>query len=261
MIRPLPFVSLCLGAALIAQQDPRAAYVAVDYAKVERSIRVQPDYIAAPLYAMFVFDLKGQHRVWCALDKSDTELAYYDVLYMDLDGDGDLTEVGERFTGKYDEKMARAGMGLSIRVGDVKVPGTDLVHTKFLVSTIRKPGRKGIWFRMHWNGKYEMSGGYGKLGSDVTMWAVSPATAPILRPCPFGPLSFATWGDDEIALRAGQEAHINVIAGNRGDGVDAMAVVDENFLDLARDQLLVTVVARDRDGNEVTETSRIDEHC
>ena len=57
-------------------------------------------------------------------------------------------------------------------------------------------------------------------------------------PCPHGPLSFATWGSDQIVLRPGSETHVNVIAGNRGHGPDTLAVVDENFLDLERDVVL-----------------------
>lgn len=238
-----------------------ATYRDVDYGKLDRHLRKEPAYVAPPLYALFVLDLAGDFRVWCVLDKSRPDLAYHDVLYIDLDGDGDLTEPGEKFTGTYDEKGAAAGMALAIRVGDIAVPGTDLVHTKFLVSTVRKQDRKGVWFRMNWAGRQEMSGGYGRLGMNTTAWRPTAAEAPVIRPCPDGPLSFATWGDDEIALSPGSFAHVNVIAGNAGSGPDTLAVVDEKFLDLERDELWVTVVAKDASGNEVTEASRITSHC
>ena len=54
---------------------------------------------------------------------------------------------------------------------------------------------------------------------------------------------------------------MNVIAGNRGSGSDTLCVVDENFIDLARDELTVTVICKDKKGQTVTETSRIREHC
>ncbi|MCA8964487.1 MAG: hypothetical protein H6838_05225 [Planctomycetes bacterium] len=246
---------------LAAAAAARAAYREVDYATLDRTIRKEPAYVAAPRYAMFVFDLAGKHRAWAVLDKSAADAPHYDVLYLDLDGDGDLTGKGERFVGKFDEKLVPAGMGLTIRVGDIRVPGTDLVHKKFLVSTTPKAGRKGFWFRMDWNGQQQMSGGYGALGMDLTEWAASAKEAPVLRPCPYGPLSFATWGDDEFVLRAGTSPKINVIVGNAGSGPHTLAVVDEHFLDLSAEELLVTVVAKDKNGNEVSETSRIHDHC
>lgn len=261
-MRHLVACVVSFGLPLLAQAPPKATtYVEVDYAKVERRIRKEPVWVGEPRYALFVFDLAGDFRVWMVADKSTKDAPYHDVLYVDLDGDGDLTGAGERFTGKFDEKAAAAGMAMTIRVGDIRVPGTDLVHTKFLVSTAPKKDRSGFWFRMQWAGKHEMSGGYGATGIDTTAWGASAATAPIFRPCPVGPLSFATWGDRDIELRPGQATKVNVLVGNAGSGPDTLAVVDEHFVDLERDELTVTVIASDRDGKPVRETSRIREHC
>lgn len=254
-------VSFVFVLPLAAQAAPDPGYVAVDYTKVERKLGKEPKYVGEPRYALFVFDLAGKHRVWMVADKSAADARYHDVLYVDLDGDGDLTEQGERFTGKLDASKAAAGMAMTIRVGDVRVPGTDLVHTKFLVSTSPKEGRSGFWFRMSWAGKHEMSGGYGAVGIDTTTWGSSAANAPIFRPCPVGPLSFATWGDEAIELQAGADAHINVIAGNAGGGTNTLAVVDENFVDLERDELTVTVLAKNGKGEPVQATTRIKKHC
>jgi len=237
-----------------------AGYTPLDYQKLDRTIRVEPKYVAEPRYALFVFDLAGKHRVWAVADKTSKDAAYYDVLYLDLNGDGDLTQPGERFVGKFDEKLVPAGMGMTIRVGDIAVPGDDLVHTKFLVSTSPKAGRGGFWFRMFWGGKDEVSGGYAASGTSSTTWQPTAAKAPVFRPCPFGPLTFALW-EDSLALHAGQPAHLNVVVGNAGSGPDTLAVVDEHFLDLARDELTVTVIAKDAAGHEVREATRIKEHC
>jgi hypothetical protein len=246
---------------LAAQGAPAAAgYVEVDYTKVERTIAKAPDFVA-PRYALFVLDLAGKFRVWMVADKSTRDAKHHDVLYVDLNGNGDLTEPGERFTGKYDAKAAAAGMGLTIRVGDIRVPGTDLVHTNFLLSTTPKQDRGGFWFRMNWAGKHEVSGGYGLAGLDTTKWSDSLAKAPIFRPCPVGTLTFATWGDEALEFEAGSSPKINVIVGNAGSGPDTLAVVDENFVDLQKDELLVTVIAKDEKGAVVQQTSRILEHC
>lgn len=257
---PRGFVALLFALPLVAQEKAAPAYVELDYTKVERKLTKQPAFVAEPRYAMFVFDMAGDFRVWMVADKSQPDAQYYDVLYVDLDGDGDLTEATERFTGKLDEKAAAAGMAMTIRVGDIRVPGSDLVHTKFLVSTSPKAGRSGFWFRMQWGGKVEMSGGYGAKGIDTTKWGPSLATAPIFRPCPHGPLRFATWGDDKLELQAGNSLHLNVIVGNGGSGQDTLTVVDEHFLDLQADELTVTVITKGSTG-EARETSRILHHC
>ncbi len=262
-------VGLILAAAVPAQEPPAAPapapdplrYQEIDYATLDRRIAREPVYIAEPRYALFVLDLAGRFRCWAVADKSAPDAAHYDVLYFDRDGDGDLTEPGERITGQYDAARAAAGLGLTLGIGDVKVPGTELVHTKFRLSTTPKAGRCGFWFQLRWNGEQEMSGGYGPVGIDTTTWQPSAATAPVFRPCPHGPLSFGAWGSKTLELRAGQPFHLNVIAGNAGSGPDTLAVVDEHFLDLKLDRLLVTVIARDKDGREVRAQSRIQDHC
>lgn len=254
-------LALALAATAHDGDADDRVYRSVDYAELKREIAKQPTYVAEPLYGLFLFGPAGDVPMWAVLDKSDAQLAYYDVLYLDLDADGDLTDPGERLVGKYDENMARAGMAVAIRLEELPVPGTEIVHTKFLVSTVRKTGRKGIWFRMQWRGEEQVSGGYGPSGSDTTIWTGSPATAPVLRPTAMGPLSFALWGEKDVKLTIGGEAHLNVIVGNRGFGPDTLAVLDEDFLDLEQDALYVTVIARDWDDEEVRERSRIQSHC
>lgn len=252
---------VCAGLPLLAQQAPKPSpYVEVDYAKVERTIAKEPAYVAVPRYALFVLDPAGTFRTWAVVDRSAPDARFYDVLYFDLDGDGDLTESGERFTGVHRPDGAPAGIEMTFKIPEIRVPGSNLVHTKFWLSTAPKKDRSGFWFQMYWGGKTEMSGGYGRTGSNTTAWGTSVAAAPIFRPCPDGVLTFATWSELP-ELRPGGEGHLNVIVGNPGSGPDTLAVVDENFLDLKRDELLVTVVAQDRDGKPVQATSRIQEHC
>src|SRR5262245_54885020 len=252
---------LILFALVAAATAQTQRYTPVDYQQLDRTIRKEPKYVAEPRYALFVFDLAGKHRVWAVADKTSKDAQYYDVLYLDLNGDGDLTQPGERFVGKFDEKMVPAGMGMTIRVGDIAVPGEDLVHTKFLVSTSPKAGRDGFWFRLYWGGREEVSGGYAALGTSSTTWQPAASKAPVFRPCPHGPLAFAIWNDAPLQLRAGQTAELNVIVGNAGGGPDTLAVVDEHFLDLGRDELTVTVIAKDSSGGEVRESTRIKKHC
>src|SRR5262245_57369172 len=101
-MRYLTFLCLLGAVAGPPSDEPRGGFVEVDFARVGRSIRKEPRYVAQPRYALFVLDPKGEFRVWAVLDKSKADLAYYDVLYFDKNGDGDLTDPAERFVGKYD---------------------------------------------------------------------------------------------------------------------------------------------------------------
>src|SRR5947199_8649492 len=75
------------GLALAAGLAPAA-----DLSKVERTIAKEPAYrTKAPLYGLLVFGPAAKTRVWVVLDGTD--------LYVDTNGDGDLTAPGKRFPG------------------------------------------------------------------------------------------------------------------------------------------------------------------
>src|SRR5690242_3715436 len=61
---------------------------AVDLTRVDRTIRHEPVYKARPKYCLLVFGPKAKQRVWLVLDGN--------VLYVDRNGNGDLTEKGKR---------------------------------------------------------------------------------------------------------------------------------------------------------------------
>src|SRR5262245_24313815 len=99
---------LCFTALTAQSWAAKAAepFVEVDYSTVKRSLAREPRYVAEPRYALFILDPAGTFRAWAVFDKSKAELPYYDVLYFDMNGNGDLTDAGERFVGKYDESLA-----------------------------------------------------------------------------------------------------------------------------------------------------------
>jgi hypothetical protein len=68
----------------------------VDYAKVERRIGKEPVYAATPQYALLLFGPQGTLRVWLVVDGK--------TMYLDRDGDGDLTGGDERLPRKEDRK-------------------------------------------------------------------------------------------------------------------------------------------------------------
>lgn len=83
---------LVLASPLLAADGPQ-----VDYDKIDRSIGKQPQYQSAkPEYGLLLFGPRARLKVWLAIDG--------DTIYLDCDGDGDLTDDGERFEKEADCK-------------------------------------------------------------------------------------------------------------------------------------------------------------
>jgi hypothetical protein len=61
---------------------------ATDLTKIDRSIVKEPQYKTEPHYALVVLGPKAEQRVWLVVDG--------EVLYVDRNGNGDLTEANER---------------------------------------------------------------------------------------------------------------------------------------------------------------------
>ena len=59
----------------------------IDLTKVDRTIAKEPAYKTKPRYCLLVFGPEAKTRVWLVLDD--------DVLYVDRNGNGDLTDKGE----------------------------------------------------------------------------------------------------------------------------------------------------------------------
>ena len=83
------FAVVCLLLALGA-----SASAAADLTKIDRTIRKEPTYQSKePLYCLLVFGPEARERAWLVLDDK--------VIYLDRNGNGDLTEEGERL-GEFD---------------------------------------------------------------------------------------------------------------------------------------------------------------
>jgi hypothetical protein len=96
---------------------------AADLAKVERRIGKEPTYqTRTPKYCLLVFGLDARTRVWLVQDG--------DTLYVDRNGDGDLTEEGKRVRIKQLNDSYR-----SFEVGDLTLDG--LTHTGLSVTQMK----------------------------------------------------------------------------------------------------------------------------
>ena len=79
-------VSILLAAAWLAAGPADAGPP-----KIDRTPSKEPAYRSkAPKYGLLVFGPEGKDRVWLVLDG--------DTLYVDRNGNGDLTEAGEKVT-------------------------------------------------------------------------------------------------------------------------------------------------------------------
>lgn len=69
-----------------------SAAVAADPPKFDRTIGKEPKYAGTPSYCLLAFGAEAKNRVWLVQDG--------DTLYLDANGDGDLTDPGDKFVGK-----------------------------------------------------------------------------------------------------------------------------------------------------------------
>jgi hypothetical protein len=65
---------------------------AADLGKIDRSIKKEPTYKGKPSYCLLLFGPAAEKRIWVVRDG--------DILYVDRNGNGDLTDEGERIQGK-----------------------------------------------------------------------------------------------------------------------------------------------------------------
>jgi hypothetical protein len=108
-----------LAPVLLLPASARSA----DLAQVERKIAREPAYqTKAPKYCLLVFGLDAKTRVWLVQDG--------DTLYVDKNGDGDLTGADKRVQLKQRSDDYR-----SFEVGDLKVGG--LTHTGLSVTQMK----------------------------------------------------------------------------------------------------------------------------
>jgi len=242
-----PLLALTALASVLLFQEP------FDYTKVSRKIASEPKYTAAPRYALLLVGTEGKTRIWMAMDKSKAAGDLYDVFYLDRDGDGNLGEEGERVAAPVNAKD-----GIDFRLGKVEIPEAKVLLEDIQVTNypMGKTRINLITFRM--DGKVTLYGAYGPNGTYL-QFGESPEKAPILHAAPSGVLSFMHMGPEEMKI--GEEDSVMVYVGVRGSGPASFLAVDESFLDLDKDKLFVTLVARDAKGKEIRQRTQIKEHC
>src|SRR5262245_43362144 len=100
-----------------------APVTAVQLGKIDRTIAKEAIYKSKPQYCLLVFGPQAKTRVWLVLDG--------DVLYVDRNGNGDLTAEGER-TDTREQLGWRAGFAVEFKGGTIIDEG-DIKHTDLIV--------------------------------------------------------------------------------------------------------------------------------
>src|SRR5262245_3322630 len=209
MHRPYPWALL---AFLVLRP---LAVPAADLSKIDRTVGKEPAYQSKPKYCLVVFGPEAKTRVWLVLDG--------DVLYVDRNGDGDLTGKDERILKKrvyeVDIPSRQGGDPFSLEVEDK--PGRDGQETSYI---IRCRPQEGKGFRQRTDG--------------VLLFADRPQDAPVVH---FGgplTLTILDWHkplQPRRFVRGGRDDEFSILVGTPvfGGKHEAFATVDEWFPEVA----------------------------
>jgi hypothetical protein len=173
---------------------------AVDLAKIDRTIAKEPAYKSQPRYCLLVFGPEAKLRVWLVRDGN--------VLYVDRNGNGDLTEAGERIAAKVE------GSDPVFEAGDITEEDGRTKHTNLLLQF------HDSWTIVHLlvNGKQPQMA---SLGAQSLQFAARPQDAPILH---FnGPLTIRL---SQIAKVGSGEVYIAEIGTPGLGGSGSFAAID-----------------------------------
>jgi hypothetical protein len=117
--------ALLLGLGAVATARP---LVAADLAHIDRRLAREPEYHSkAPRYCLLVFGPEARTRIWLVQDG--------DTLYVDRNGNGDLTEAGENVAAQQGDYTDPAEGVFFFEAGEV--PDGKLVHKNLRVQ-VRK---------------------------------------------------------------------------------------------------------------------------
>jgi len=199
---------------------------AADLTAIERKLAVEPAYTSQPKYCLLVFGPEANTRAWLVQDGG--------LLYVDRNGNGDLTEPGEQVTASPKQSNADEGVYL-FEAGGIAEGALEhknlLVHVSKLDSTddaakqylADYPNARAYWIRLDvelpgWKG----AGVGGRVEqlvwhSDATgflRWADRPEEAPIIH---FGgPWRIVLSGDHRFTVD--RETDIYLTFGTAGLG-------------------------------------------
>ncbi len=187
----------------------------------DRALRKEPPYLSkAPLYGLAVFGPKADRAVWMVLDKTKPDAAGYDLLYLDLNGDRDLTGPGEKLM---------AGPDGQFKLVEFKDPATGVKHQDFTLR-LRPEGKDfSVMVGVRWKGQFRFGGGYPEdPDAGYLHFARRPADAPVLWIYGDGPFRFQRWYGGKLTI--GEANDFKVFLGQPGQGRSAFCAAKEHIL-------------------------------
>jgi hypothetical protein len=220
---------------------------------VDRRIQKEPTYVAKrPLYGLLVFGPEAQKRIWIVLDHSKPETENYDLLYVDLNTNGDLTESAEHQVG------AMEGNQIRFHFPDLKDPATGAVHTRF-GARVSGGSAPTVMVSLLWRGQLKMGGGYPQDPDDGYLrFGDKPANAPVLWVNGDGPFRFQRWYGGKLPI--GGEDDFKVFVGQQGVGASAFWAFQEHFLPES-EGVQATLIYRDAADKERRLMCLLKERC
>jgi hypothetical protein len=221
---------------LIAGVYLAATVLAADLAKLDRTLAKEPVYKSAPRYCLLVFGPEARTRVWLVQDG--------DTLYVDRNGNGDLTEVGENVAATPNKHVSPDEGVYDFEAGEIA--DHMLVHKALKCSVMRLddlaakddvkaflvehpsgrgymvdcdieiPGRKGAGIE----GRVEQGTSFRDLHG-LLQFAERPDAAPVIHFA--GPLTVSLY--DRPQLSIGRQKQLTLAVGTPGIGPGTTAVV------------------------------------
>jgi hypothetical protein len=219
-MRPFP-IALTMLALGWAAPTARPA----DLKKVDRTIVKEPKYTSQPYYALLVFGPEAKARAWLVVDG--------EVLYVDRNGNGDLTEANERIEldrkatdkikvapGEYKgmnvfnlEEVAGTRLTLQFWVRDKNFTPKDGKDEHEILAKYRKERRENGWE----NASLHRMGKDGTQAQIPVLLCRKPGDAQVSHLG--GPLTFTVkWGDRQALKRGAGENVFDVNIGTPGLG-------------------------------------------
>jgi hypothetical protein len=197
----LPFLPL-LVALTVAPPT-----VSVDLSKIDRSIAKEPVYqTRLPKYCLLVFGPEAKARVWLVLDGND--------LYIDRNGNGDLTEPGKRIRGSVNGKWLDFAVGV-IQGVDGRSRAIDL-----RVRDFNSANGKCTGLMIVLDGKRKQFVGFDE--SDPFQFSQRPQQSPVVHV--EGPLAMRVDGEPPTFV-AGQDTELNIAIGTPGVGKGSFCAI------------------------------------
>jgi hypothetical protein len=205
-----------------------ASYVqAGDLDKIDRPLVKEAAYQSKnPKYALLVFGPETRTRIWFVLDGT--------ALYVDRNGNGDLTEAGEKVSGTkgsqaiLEEDVHTFAVG-ELRDGERRHRNITLIVTglgaasKTKTAESRNPG--SLIFRIRMEAEIPGFEGVTKdgrllqaagLNAGSLQFADRPREAPILHFA--GPLTLVVFGQQEFRVNREMELYLGLGTPGRGEG-------------------------------------------